>query len=77
MNKWLQQIWPWTEIYELKRLIVQLTVELAQERQQHSQIKEEHHALKGQLKIHQDENAVNQKHLRKMANIIAIKGGII
>lgn len=75
--KFLHKFWPWKVIDELEAQVSKLNVELAQEKSRHETTKIEHRAIKAELKLHQDRAFQNQKHMKKMAEIIAIKGGII
>lgn len=77
MKDWLNKVWPWKAISELESRISRLNMELAQERNHHSNTKAENHALKGEIKIHQTRAAEREVHVRKMVQIIALKGGII
>lgn len=77
INQLKLKFWPWNKIQLLENKISKLNVELAKERDQHAETKSQNVALKGEIKIHQDRSAEREKHMRKMVNIIAIKGGII
>lgn len=75
--KFLHKFWPWKVIDALEAKVSRLNVELAQEKSRHDTTKAENHAIKGELKIHQDRAAKHQQDARKMAQIIALKGGIL
>lgn len=77
LNKWKFRIWPWKLIAELESQVSRLNAEVAREKAHHTNTKLENVALKGEIKIHQDRSAEREKHMRKMVNIIAIKGGIL
>lgn len=75
--KWLKKYWPWKVIDELEAQVSRLNVQLAEEKAHHLSTKAENHAIKGELKIHQDRAVKHQQDARKMAQIIALKGGIL
>jgi hypothetical protein len=75
--KILLKFWPWKVINELESQVSRIKVELAQERSCHETVKIENHAIKGELRIHQERANQHQKDARKMAQIIALKGGIL
>lgn len=77
MKTFLKRFWPWKAIIELEQRVSFLTTELERERNRHSSTKSENIAIKGELKIHQIRAAEREGHVRKMAQIIALKGGII
>lgn len=77
MKEFLKRFWPWKEINELRQRISFLTSELDRERNHHNKTKSENIAIKGELKIHQVKAVEREGHVRKMAQIIAIKGGIL
>lgn len=63
-------MWPWSKIKALELQIKVLSTELARE-------KSAHKAALDQVKFHVEQSQKNQGHLRKMAQIIALKGGIL
>ncbi len=68
--KWLNKLWPWKEIARLEKEVRELNVKLVFERDKHSTTLEE-------LRAHKARNEQNQHHLRKAAQILALKGGIL
>lgn len=75
--KFLHKFWPWKVIDELEAQVSRLNVQLAEEKAHHLSTKAENHAIKGELKIHQDRAVEHKNQARKMAQIIALKGGIL
>lgn len=68
--KLINKIWPWSRIYKLQARVIKLEHDLRAERDSHEKTKDV-------VQLHKEAAAKNDTHMRKMANIIALRGGYL
>ena len=72
-----ERFWPWKRFASLEAQVVTLQGDLNREKMFHTHTKEEHKKALETIKLHEANAVVRDKHTRKMAQIIALTGGII
>jgi hypothetical protein len=75
--KYLIKIWPWKRIHELEQKVSWFQRDVLEHYTEIARLKTENNELKGEIIVHQKTSLERDGHVKKMAQIIAIKGGIL